>query len=49
MRLGKTAASHFISQVVVTLSGFVATWLIAFVLGASGLGRYSVVVSLGFF
>ena len=49
MRLGKTAASHFTSQVVVTLAGFLATWLIAFVLGAEGLGRYSVVVSLGFF
>lgn len=49
MRLGKTAASHFLSQVVVTLSGFLATWLIAFVLGAEGLGRYAVVVSLGFF
>lgn len=49
MRLGKTALSHFLSQVVVTLAGFVATWLIAVVLGADGLGRYSVIVSLGFF
>ncbi|MDS0281737.1 lipopolysaccharide biosynthesis protein [Haloarcula onubensis] len=49
MRLGKTAASHFLSQVVVTLAGFGATWLIAYVLGADGLGRYSVIVSLGFF
>jgi O-antigen/teichoic acid export membrane protein len=49
MRLGKTALSHFVSQVVVTLSGFAATWLIAVVLGADGLGRYSVIVSLGFF
>jgi len=49
MRLGKTAFSHFISQVVVTLAGFGATWLIAFVTGAEGLGRYSVIVSLGFF
>jgi O-antigen/teichoic acid export membrane protein len=49
MRLGKTALSHFVSQVVVTLSGFAATFLIAVVLGAEGLGQYAVVVSLGFF
>jgi O-antigen/teichoic acid export membrane protein len=49
MRLGKTALSHFASQVVVTLSGFAATFLIAVVLGAEGLGQYAVVVSLGFF
>lgn len=49
MRLGKTALSHFMSQVVVTFSGFAATLLIAVVLGADGLGRYAVVVSLGFF
>lgn len=49
MRLGRTALLHFISQVVVTLAGFAATWLIAVVLGADGLGRYSVIVSLGFF
>ncbi|WP_367176165.1 lipopolysaccharide biosynthesis protein [Haloarcula rubripromontorii] len=49
MKLGKTAFSHFVSQVVVTLAGFAATWLIAVVLGADGLGRYSVIVSLGFF
>lgn len=49
MRLGKTAFSHFISQVVVTLAGFASTWLIAYVTGADGLGQYSVIVSLGFF
>jgi O-antigen/teichoic acid export membrane protein len=49
MRLGRTALSHFVSQIVVTLSGFLATWLIAFFLGSEGLGRYSVIVSLGFF
>lgn len=49
MRIGKTATVHFISQVVVTLAGFVATWLIAFVLGADGLGQYAIVVSLGVF
>jgi O-antigen/teichoic acid export membrane protein len=49
MRLGKTAVSHFVSQVAVTLSGFVATWVIAYVLGADGLGQYSIVVALGFF
>lgn len=49
MRLGKTALSHFLSQIVVTLSGFVATWIIAYILGASDLGVYAVVVSLGFF
>ena len=49
MRLGKTAVSHFVSQVLVTLAGFAASWLIAVVLGAEGLGRYAVIVSLGFF
>ena len=49
MRIGKAALSHFLSQVVVTCAGFAATWLIAFVLGADGLGVYSVIVSLGFF
>lgn len=49
MRLGKTAVSHFISQVVVTLAGFAATWLIAYILGADGLGTYAVIISLGFF
>ena len=49
MRLGRTALSHFASQIVVTLSGFIATWLIAFLLGPEGLGKYSVIVSLGFF
>lgn len=49
MRLGKTAFSHFISQVIVTLAGFASTWLIAYVTGADGLGQYSVIVSLGFF
>ena len=49
MRLGRTALSHFVSQIAVTLSGFIATWLIAFLLGSEGLGRYSVIVSLGCF
>jgi O-antigen/teichoic acid export membrane protein len=49
MRLGRTAFSHFLSQVVVTASGFVATWLIAVVLGADGLGLYTVVIALGFY
>jgi len=49
MRLGKTALSHFGSQVVVTLSGFIATWFIANILGAGGLGLYSIIVSLGVF
>lgn len=49
MRVSRTVLSHFVSQVVVTLSGFIATWLIAFLLGSEGLGRYSVIVSLGFF
>ena len=49
MRLGKTAALHFGSRVVITLSGFAATFLIALFLGPSGLGQYSVALSLGFF
>ncbi|MFC6973771.1 hypothetical protein ACFQL1_02280 [Halomicroarcula sp. GCM10025709] len=49
MKLGKTAALHFGSQVVITLSGFAATFLIALFLGPSGLGQYAVALSLGFF
>lgn len=49
MRLGKTALFHFGSQIIVSLSGFAATFLIAVVLGADGLGRYSIIVAIGFF
>ena len=49
MKLGKTAISHFASQGLVTLAGFASSWLIAVILGAEGLGKYSIIVSLGFF
>lgn len=49
MRLGKTAVFHFGSQIIVSLAGFVATFLIAVLLGAEGLGRYSIIVAIGFF
>ncbi|MFB6308142.1 MAG: polysaccharide biosynthesis protein, partial [Haloarculaceae archaeon] len=49
MRLGKTATIHFVSQAAVSVAGFVATFAIAVLLGADGLGRYSVAVAIGFF
>jgi len=48
MRLGKTTLIHFGSQVVLSVAGFVATFVIARLLGASGLGVYSIVVALVF-
>jgi O-antigen/teichoic acid export membrane protein len=48
MRLGRTTLIHFASQVGVSLAGFVATFAIARVLGASGLGTYAVAVALLF-
>lgn len=49
MRLGKTTTIHFLSQVVVSVSGFVATLVIARVLGSTVLGEYAVAVALGYF
>jgi len=46
LRLGRTAASHFLSQVARSASGFVATLAIARVLGAEGLGIYALGISL---
>jgi O-antigen/teichoic acid export membrane protein len=46
MRLGKTTLSHFISQVVVSGAGFIATFAIARVLGAEGVGVYALGVAL---
>ena len=46
MRLGKTTLSHFVSQVVVSMAGFVATFAIARVLGADGVGVYALGVAL---
>ena len=48
MRLGRTAAIHFISQVGVSLAGFLATFFIARLLGAETLGTYAVAVALLF-
>jgi O-antigen/teichoic acid export membrane protein len=46
LRLGRTAALHFVSQVAVSVSGFVATFAIARVLGASGVGVYALGLSI---
>jgi len=48
-RPGRTALVHFLSQAVVSIAGFAATFAIAYLLGAEGLGRYSIAVALGFF
>jgi len=48
MRLGKTTIVHFLSQVFISLAGFVATFAIARILGAEGLGTYAVAVALLF-
>jgi len=49
MRLGKTTLIHFGSNVVVSATGFVATFAIAYLLGPAGLGEYAVATALGFF
>lgn len=49
MQLGKTAAFYFGSQVILSISGFIATFLIAYLLGSEGLGTYSVAMGIGFF
>jgi O-antigen/teichoic acid export membrane protein len=46
MRLGKTTLLHFVSQVVVSVAGFIATFAIARVLGADGVGIYALGVAL---
>ena len=46
MRLGKTTLVHFISQVIVSLAGFIATFAIARVLGAEGVGMYALGVAI---
>lgn len=46
MRLGKTTVAHFLSQVVVSVAGFVATFAIACVLGAEGVGMYALGVAI---
>ena len=48
MRFGRTAAIYFASQVVLSLAGFLATFFIARLLGASALGTYMVAVALLF-
>lgn len=48
MRLGRTAVVHFGSQIVVSVSGFVATFAIARVLGAEVYGVYVTAVALAF-
>jgi O-antigen/teichoic acid export membrane protein len=49
MKLGKAAAVHFGSQIVITISGFAATFVIATVLGSTDFGLYSTAVAIGFF
>ncbi|GGN88040.1 MULTISPECIES: oligosaccharide flippase family protein [Haloarcula] len=49
MRLGKTTILHFGTQVLTSVSGFAATFVIAYLLGAEGLGSYSIIVAIGFF
>lgn len=46
LRLGQTAASHFLSQVARSLAGFVATLVVARILGAEGLGIYALGLSI---
>lgn len=46
LKLGRTAALHFLSQVAVSVSGFVATFAIARILGADGVGVYALGMSI---
>lgn len=48
MRIGKTAVVHFGSQVVLSVSGFLATFAIARLLGAEVLGVYAAALALTF-
>lgn len=49
MRLGRRTVVHFLSQIVVTVTGFAATFIIARLLGASALGTYKVALAIGLF
>lgn len=49
MRLGRQTAIHFAARIIISVSGFVATFVIARFLGADVLGKYAVVVALGYF
>jgi O-antigen/teichoic acid export membrane protein len=49
MRLGRETAAHVLTQLVVSGSGFVSTFAIAFLLGARGLGVYAIGVAIGYF
>lgn len=49
MRLGKTALYHFGTQVLISVAGFAATFVIGVVGGPDDLGYYSYAVALGFF
>lgn len=46
LRLGKTTISHFLSQVAVSVAGFVSTFAIARVLGAEGVGAYALGITV---
>jgi len=46
LKLGRMAALHFLSQVALSVSGFVATFAIARVLGADGVGVYALGMSI---
>ncbi|MFB6298527.1 MAG: polysaccharide biosynthesis C-terminal domain-containing protein [Salinirussus sp.] len=48
MRLGRTALADWLSRFVVSITGFVATFAIAVLLGTEALGTYSVIVAFGF-
>lgn len=49
MRLGRTTVLYFLSLVIVSAAGFTSRFAIAFLLGEAVLGRYAVIVALGFF
>lgn len=46
MRLEKEALSHFLSQFLLSIAGFVATFVIARLLGAEGVGIYALGVAI---
>lgn len=48
MRLGKTSFIYFITQAVISLSGFVATLFIANVMGSTVLGKYATALAFLF-
>jgi O-antigen/teichoic acid export membrane protein len=48
MRIGKQTVVYFLSQVTVSLMGFIATFLIARLLGADVLGKYVLAVAILF-